>query len=652
MNKYVNSMRSLGIQAIMKAGQGHTGMAMSACPITYTLFTKFINISKKNPKWLNRDRFVLSAGHGSMSLYSVLHFSGFISLKEIKNHKQKGSKTPGHPEYSSKNYIDCSTGPLGQGIGMGVGMAIAQSYLENKFKKIKSLVSHYTYVLVGDGDLQEGVCYETMSLAGKLNLNKLIVLHDSNDCQLDAKVNDAFNENLELRMKSINWDYIKTSNDPIDIENAIKLAKKNKKPTFIEVKTIIGEGTSEQGSNKAHGLKVDKNEISLFEKYYDIKVRNFKFDKSIYNHFISRVQNRGTKKYNKWIKDLEIAKSKYPKLVKELLNNFKNKFINIDKIINLDIINKNQATRDYVGQYFQQLYKSKINDTLFGSADLASATKTTFNIKNNFNSNKKYPEILYGIREFGMSSIQNGILLHGGLRSISSTFLSFADYMKSAIRIGAMMELPSSYIFTHDSYQVGGDGPTHQPYDQLPMLRSIQNVYVYRPCNEIETKYVFSNLFSSKNETSIGVFTRQPLNSNHPTDYNKCFMHGYELYKQSNPDIILCGSGSEIDLLFSVKKELENNNIKSRIVSIPCLQKFFNNDNKYISNLLKSKYGVFSIETSSDYLWYKIKDYIDNKHVHFGAYSFGESMDGKKLYEEKGFNKENIINIIKNQILK
>lgn len=648
-NKYVNAMRSLALQAIMKAGQGHTGMAMSACPINYTLYTKFINIAKGQPKWINRDRFVLSAGHGSMSYYSLLHFGGFLSLKEIKNHKQQGSLTPGHPEYEPNNYVDCSTGPLGQGVAMAVGMALNESYLRTKYSKL-GLINHYTYVVVGDGDLQEGISYEAMSLAGKLGLNKLIMVHDSNDCQLDAKVNEAFDENLKLRMESMNWEYIKSSNDPKDIAQAVNLAKKSKKPTFIEVKTIIGEGTSQEGSNKAHGLKVDQNEIKLFEQHFEEKVKNFKFDKSIYNHFENNIQKRGLKAYNKWVEKAKLAQSKYPKLYKEFINNINGKFVDVSKILDEKKIKQNSATRDYVGEYFKQLEKSGLKDTIFGSADLASATKTSFNVKNSFNSNKKYPEVLFGIREFAMAGIQNGILLHKGSRCLTSTFLSFADYMKSAIRLGALMKMPSSYIFTHDSYQVGGDGPTHQPYDQLPMLRAIQGVYVYRPCDEVETKFVFNQLFSNKDETRIGIFTRQGLKSGFKTSIDKAVNGAYVLASDTNPDITLVGCGSEIQLLMSVKDELNKQDIKVKVVSAISLQKFLEKDEKYISETLKSKSGIFTCEPSSDCMWYKLQKY-GTKFAHLGATTFGESMDGDKLYKEKGFNVDNIVKIVKKEIL-
>lgn len=646
--KYINAMRMLSLQAIMKAGQGHTGMAISACPITYTLLTKFINISRKNKKWINRDRIVLSAGHGSMSLYAPMHFAGFLTMSDIKSHKKKGCKTPGHPEYEKDNFIDASTGPLGQGVAMAVGMAISEKYLS---KKYGNLINHYTYCVVGDGCIQEGISYESMSLASKLGLNKLIVIHDSNDCQLDAKVNSAFCEDLKKRMESIEWDYIKTSNNVFDIEKAVIKAKKNKKPTFIEVKTIIGEGTSAQGTNLAHGLKVDSNEISYFEKYFNIKANSFVFDKDIYSHFKKTITDRGEKEYNKWLKKVNLLKEKNKNKFNDFIKMSKGNFVDVSKILSIKNVKDNLATRDYVGIFMNQLYKEGLDDTIIGSADLASTTKLTFNLDKNFAINPKFPEILYGIREFAMSAIQNGILLHGGLRSLCSTFLSFSDYMKSSIRLGAMMKLGSSYIFTHDSYLVGGDGPTHQPYDQIPMLRAIENTYVYRPCNKEESLFTINKLMSNKNETIVGVFSRQPILHVSGFSDDGCKKGGYIISDSKNSDITIAASGSEVSIAFEIKEKLSKENIKVKIVSILSLKKFIENDDNYISKVLSSKNGLITIESSSDNTWYCLQRYCKN-YVHHGAYTFGESMDGEELYKEKGFNSDFLIKIIKSKILK
>ena len=645
--KNIIAMRALALNAIKRAGQGHTGMAISAAPLTYTLYTKFINIDKSNPKWINRDRFVLSAGHGSMSLYSLLHFAGLLSIEDIKNHKKENSLTPGHPEYEEYNYVDASTGPLGQGIAISVGMAMAEEYLRNKFDNLKNLINHYTYTIVGDGCLQEGISYESMSLAGKLNLSKLIVLHDSNDFQIDGNVNETFIEDLEKRVTAMNWSYIKCSNDPIDIQKAIEWSKKINKPSFVEIKTIFGEGTSAQAKNSAHGLKVDEKEEAVFSTYYNYKMKEFQFDEEIYNYFFENVIERGQKNYQNWKELYDSYAIKFPDEIKEFDKITNGNFPDVSKIISHEkIINKNCATRDYIKEYFKQIVDSKIPLWfLLGSADLAGPTSTFIDLSKSFANNRKNSDVFYGIREFSMSAIQIGLTLHRGVKSFASTFLAFSDYMKSSLRLSAINNLPTSFIFTHDSYQVGGDGPTHQPVDQLAMLRAIPNLYVYRPCDEVESQFTFESLFNEKKGTRVGIFSRQPLKSNHPTSVELSKKGGYILYDDKDADVTLVGAGSEIDLLLQVKNYLADKGKKAKIVSVPCLDLFIMNDEKYLSQTLQSKNGIMSIEPSSDYMWYKLFKY-GNNYAHLGAFTYGLSMDGPELYSKKGFNLENIIKIL------
>lgn len=650
-NKYLNAMRSIALQSILNAGQGHTGMAISAIPLVYTLYTQNININVDDGKWINRDRFVLSAGHGSMSLYSLFYLSKLIDINDIKNYRQENSKTPGHPEFEKHkdNYVDCSTGPLGQGVANAVGMAIAEVYLSKKWNKLKGLIDHYTYVIVGDGDLQEGICYESMSLAGKLKLNKLIMLHDSNDYQLDSSVITVNNENLKKRVEAQNWIYLKTTNDIDSINECIQKAKRNNKPTFIEVKTIIGEGTSAQNSFKAHGLKVTKQEIELANKHFNMNYDDFKIDNEIFNHFKTSVIDRGLEKYKQWNKLLEQYKKQYPKLVDEFLNSFDDNFNN--KKIN-DILSefkkeiKVVPTKNYLKEFFDLTNKNKINHIITLSADLAS---TTF-CKNNekpFNDDKKSPYIMAGIREFAMSGIQNGVLLHKGLKSFAGTFLSFADYMKSTIRVGALSFLPSLYIFTHDSYLVGGDGPTHQPYDQLAMLRAIDNVYDIRPCNRNEFAAGMKIALDSKTKTYCFILTRQNVSVESKID-DELKYGAYQIYGNDKSDICIVANGSELELVLKNINEIEQKtNCSIKVISAPILKLFIEQDDKYIETLLKAKYGILGIEASNDANWYKLLKYT-NKLELIQASSFGKSMDGEELYKQKGFNVENIINKINN----
>lgn len=648
--KYINAMRIISLEVIHIAKQGHVGMSMSAAPLTYALYTKHINITDKNPKWFNRDRFVLSAGHGSLAIYSLLHFAGLLSVDDMKNFKKKDSKTPGHPEYEHDNYIDASTGPLGQGTGIAVGMAIAEIYLRNKFKNLKGLIDHYTFAILGDGDIQEGISYESMSLAGKLKLNKLIFIHDSNNFQLDSSVDRVFNENLEQRMQSMNWYYITTSNDADEISEAISKAKIQDKPTFIEVKTIIGEGLKTENSNKAHSMSITIEDLNLASDYYKINHNNFSFEKDIYNHFKENIVERGNLEHEKWKKLCDKYSKEFPSEFEEFLKWSENNFDNISKLIkDTPIATNNVATRNYVKDFLNNLYEKNIDWLILGCADLIAAT----NIKNGdsyFDINKNSNNVLFGIREFAMSSIMNGILLHKGLKTISGTFLVFSDYMKSAIRLGALMKLPNIYIFTHDSYQVGGDGPTHQPVDQLAMLRSIPNVVVHKPCDEIEFLASLDISLHSTEQTNIIILTRHNLSSKHNTTLSGFINGGYILYEDKNPDITLAGSGSEIDLLFETKQLLEKDNIKVKIVSIPSLQKFINQPSKIINNILKSKFGLLTVEASSDNTWYKLSRTSKNFY-HFQANQFGKSMDGDELYKLMGFNALNLKKIIKKFIL-
>ncbi len=652
--KYLNAMRSTALQTLHNVGQGHTGMAISAIPIVYSIYQN-MRISKSHPKWSNRDRFVLSAGHGSMSLYSLLFLSGLIPLEDLKNFRQGSSLTPGHPEYHNENFIDASTGPLGQGIAMAVGMAIAEKYLAHQYRKCPSLVDHYTYVVVGDGDLQEGICYESMSLAGKLKLNKLIVVHDSNDFQLDSAVKIVNNENLKLRMKSQNWLYLTCDNQVEHINECIQKAKKSKKPTFIEVKTIIGEGTSAANNFKAHGLKVTDEELKKANAYFQINYDNYLFPTDITDHFKSSIVERGEQAYQAWLKTYQDYQKQYPQLIKDFENGCNN--IEDDKhwknIFNtLKNMNDPVPTKTYFKEFFTLTQQHHIKNCLTLSADLASTTNCKNNEKS-FNENLSSPYIMAGIREFSMAAIQNGILLHGGLRSFCGTFLSFADYMKPAIRLGAMCELPSYYILTHDSYLVGGDGPTHQPYDQLPMLRAIANVYDIRPANRSEFVAALEIAMKSHTQTFCFIMTRQNVDvKNQDCNLND---GGYFIHFNKDALYTIVATGSEVYLALKHLNEIEASLKRPiNIISAPIpklwwekLEKEDSSSIKEMKNILKHQKGILVMEASSDPHWYTLLCY--NQHIDFiQATTFGTSIDGAKLYHDKGFNLENILQKMKN----
>ena len=641
-NKYVLAMRSLSLQALHKSKSGHTGMAMSASNITYTLYTRFINISSNECKWLNRDRFVLSGGHGCLSIYTIFHFAKLIDREEFKKFRDGSKWYPGHPEFDDYNWVDASTGPLGQGVSNAVGMAFAQKYLETRWAPIAPLIDHYTYCVCGDGDLQEGISYEAMSIAGKLKLNKLIILHDSNSYQLDSSVSDVNSENMKLRVESQNWNYISCENDVEKITQAITTAQQStEKPTFIEVKTIIGEGTTAQASNRAHGLSVSDQELKHCNEFYGFDYKNFEFPEEIYNHFYETITERGNKKYNEWKAMLQDYQTKEPKITNEFISNFKGEFDNFSKYLDIsDLAKLNDATKTYLKTFFNQL--SDCLDIITLSADLASTTNCKIGDKS-FNQDFKSPYVMMGVREFSMGGIQNGILYHGGLKSFAGTFLSFADYAKSAIRVGAMSKLPSNWILTHDTYKVGADGPTHQPYDQLAMLRAIDNVYVLRPCDEKETLGALNLCLANKDKTYCLVLTRQGLKSDYDTSINNVSKGAYIIYEDEQPDITLVASGSEVELVMKAIPSIkEAYDLNLKVVSCPSIKLFLNQEPNYIKQTLKSRNGIVTVEASSDTTWYLLSKYT-KKVKSLRATTFGSSANGDKVYEEKGFNVENIV---------
>lgn len=645
MNKYITNLKSLSLQTINFVKEGHTGMSISALNLNYAVYLNHLKISKSHPKWVNRDRFVLSAGHGSMSLYGILHFCGLIPLTDIKRYRQEDSLTPGHPEAEPYNYIDASTGPLGQGVANAVGMAIAEKYLANRWKEFPGLIDHHTFCVVGDGDLQEGICYEAMSLAGKLKLEKLIILHDSNKFQIDSSVMMVNNEDLRLRTESQNWYYQKSSNKVEEINECILKAKKQNKPSFIEVDTIIGESTSQAGNNNAHGWAISDEELKFSMSNMGInKFEPFKFDKEIYEHF-EAIITKGEIAFDKWTKLCETFKLKNSKEFAIFENNLNGKFLFVDDFKEINDLIKPEAIKQYLKMYFEQISKEHLKDLISLSADLAKSTNVNINNKS-FNEDINSNYIMGGIREFALSGIQNGILYHTGLKSIVGTFLSFSDYMKSTIRVGALNKLPSVYIFTHDSYLNGGDGPTHQPFDQLPMLRAIQNVYDFRPADQKELLGSLKLAFSYQQATSVLILAKSATSFISNTNCSLVYRGAYLI--QQGSDLTIVASGSEVDLALKSAQIMEEQyNISIKIVSCPSLKLFLEQEGKYINWILESTNGVLAIEASNDNTWYKLNDYISSKISVLQATTYGKSMNGVKLYSQKGFNTQNVINLCK-----
>ena len=634
-NKTIASMKAIALDSINKAEQGHIGMAIGAAHITYSLVGEELNFSSKNSKWINRDRFVMSAGHGSMAHYSILHFMKLLSLKDMQSHKQLYSKTPSHPEIDANKYVDASTGPLGQGLAMGVGMAISNLYLQKKFNTSKyKIFDHKIFVLVGDGCLQEGVGLESIQLAGTMQLKDLIIIQDYNGVQIDSKTKDVNNANTIAYFKSQNFcTYDIKSEDTLKIVNTIKEARKNTQPTFIRIHTLIAKDTNYENTTDGHNGTLTKEETQIFKKKLGLKnTKIFSYDEDVYQ-YCQKLLAQKNKKYDQYLKLMEKYKNDYPKKFKNLNKLIKNDF-KYD-FLKIKFKETNVATRNYFIPMMNEL-ENKFN-VVGGSADLFKATKIGFN-QDLINGGQN---IKYGVREFSMSAINNGIFLHSNIRTIDSTFLTFADYAKPAYRLGSLMEIPSVHVLTHDSYQVGGDGPTHQPFEQLAMLRAIHNAKVIRIADETEMKYAFQYAFENKNKQIFIIGCRQPIRSFNKINKNlKKMPSAYFIKNFKDFDVTILASGSEVSLAYESSKKLEEQNIKARVISVPILNDFII-DQKYISKLNIAKKPILILEASNDSMWFKLSSL--NKFDAIFASGYGYSAPGDQVYELKGFNVNNVI---------
>ncbi|NQZ29319.1 MAG: transketolase [Mycoplasmatales bacterium] len=640
-NKLINSMRSIALDSINKAGQGHIGMAIGSAPITYSIIGESLKFVKEDPKWINRDKFILSAGHASMSQYSILHFLGLLSIEDMKNHKIYGSKTPSHPEVDMLDYVDATTGPLGQGVAMAVGMAISQRYLATKYNKPNlPIMNHNIFALHGDGCLQEGVALEAIQLAGTMQLDKLIIIQDFNSVQIDSRTEEVNDINIIDFFKSQKFDTFEVTEPTADnISNAIQLAKKSKKPSFIQVHTTIAPGTPFENTSSGHNGILDKEETIKFKEKWGLKNKvPFAYDDDIYE-FASKLWEPKNKKYAEWKEMMKEYKEKFPKEYKELNDIQKDEFkIDLSKV---EIKESDVATRNYIAPIMEYLECQTFN-FIGGSADLKAATKVGFS-KDVKDGGKN---IKYGIREFAMAAINNGIYLASGMRTVDATFLAFADYMKPAIRMGALMNIPSIHVFTHDSYQVGGDGPTHQPIDQIPMLRAIPNMTVIRPCDESEMRAAFQYALNTQKEQVAIIACRQPIKSFNSLKSSH-LEAAYIIKDVENFQVTLLATGSEVELAIKTQKQLLQEGINARVISVPNLQRLVN-DEKLVKKLLLDKAPMFAIEASSDSYWFRLSKY--NKINAQLAKEFGHSAPGDVIYEKHGFNTQNIIKMVKELI--
>ena len=653
----VNAIKVLGVDAINKAKSGHPGVVMGAAPMAYSLFTKHLRVNPKKTDWINRDRFVLSAGHGSMLLYSLLHLSGFedVSLEEVKNFRQWGSKTPGHPEFGHTKGVDATTGPLGQGISTAVGMALAERYLAAKYNKEGyELFDHYTYVICGDGDIMEGVASEAASFAAVQKLNKLVVLYDSNDICLDGETRDAFSENVRNRYEAYGWNTILVE-DGADVEAvnvAIEKAKQSDKPTLIEVKTIIGAGSpNKQGTNGVHGAPLGEEETALFRKEIGWNYEPFEIPEEVYADFKVNVADRGETANNEWEKLYNEYKEKFPELAAELEEVLSREDIKhlSKESFSFKNVGEAQATRNSSQDAINSI--AKVLPTFFGgSADLSHSNMTFIKGEGlQDDAHRTERNIQFGVREFAMATVLNGMMLHGGVRVFGGTFFVFSDYLKAALRLSALQNLPVTYVFTHDSIAVGEDGPTHEPIEHLASLRTIPNTYVFRPADATETQaawYLAQNV--NDKPTSI-VLTRQNLSVLENSSFEKVAKGAYVVYETSSDfDTILIATGSEVALAISVAQELEREGMKVRVVSMPSIELFEEQTSEYKEALLpRSIRRRVSLEMGNTALWYK---YVGLDGLAIGIDKFGASAPANKVIEEYGFSVEKIVARIKNEL--
>ncbi len=648
----VNSIRALSIDAIEKANSGHPGLPMGAAPMAYTLWKEHLNFNPKSVKWFNRDRFILSAGHGSMLLYSLLHFADVISMDDIKEFRQYESRTPGHPEFKHTDGVEITTGPLGQGFAMSVGMAMAERHLASLFNTSEhELVNHHTYVLASDGDLMEGISHEAASLAGHLALDKLIVLYDSNDISLDGDLNMSFSEDIEGRFKSYHWDYqrVDDGNNLDAINEAIKKAKESDKPSLIEIKTIIGYGSpNKQGKSDSHGAPIgDDERISAFEHYELDHSKQFHIDDSVYERFDETLTARGEKLEREWNELLEDYKEKHPEKYEKFINAVEGK-LPVDYDMNLPEfeVGSKKATRGSSSDIIQQL--SENIPTLFGgAADLASSNKTMVNKEEAFlKDNYSGRNIWFGVREFAMAAAANGMAAHGAILPYVGTFFVFSDYLKPAVRLSALMQLPVTYVFTHDSIAVGEDGPTHEPIEQLAGLRAIPNLNVIRPADGNETREAWKRAVESTDTPTALVLTRQDVEA---LDIEKDTLAegvkrgGYVAYDNGD-DAIVFATGSEVALAIEAAKVLKEKDINVKVVSIPDTKTFFKQDKAYIDSVLnKHIENRTAVEMAASIGWARFVG-LDGKYLTIDT--FGASAPGSEVMERYGYTVDNLVNII------
>ena len=653
--KYLaNAIRFLSIDAVQKANSGHPGLPMGMADVATVLFKYYLRFNPKNPSWINRDRFILSAGHGSMLLYSLLYLTGYksISIKDIKNFRKINSICAGHPEYEKNSGIETTTGPLGQGLANAVGMAIAEEVMKKKFGS--SLINHKTYVIASDGDFMEGISHEAMSLAGHLKLKNLIVFFDNNKISIDGPTSLAVSDNYKKRFESYGWSFQEVNgHNEKDISKAIKKSLHSKKPNLISCKTIIGYGSpNKAGKSSSHGAALGEKEVELVRKKLKWNHKAFEIPKEIINEW-KKIGEKGILKEKKWnsiynkkskkVKDefSRIINEKLPKDFEKIIRKQKKKFFNLKP---------NIASRQSSASVLEGIANT-LPELLGGSADLSGSN----------NTNTKYSKVIkpsiykgnyihYGVREHAMAGIMNGMALHKGIIPYGGTFLIFLDYCKPSLRLSALMGLKVIYIFSHDSIGLGEDGPTHQPIEHLTHLRAIPNLNVLRPADTIETLECWEIALKNINTPSVIVLSRQklPFITETLTKKNMSSLGAYEVKKnESNPEIILIASGSEVHIAIESFNKLKDLNINSKVVSMPCQELFDEQSKDYKEKILGKNSIKISIEASSIFGWEK---YVGQKGSSIGMKSFGKSAPIKDLYHHFNITSDNVVKLAKKML--
>lgn len=646
--KVINNIKALGIDMINTAGSGHPGIVLGAAPIIYRLYSKHLVFDYNNPNWINRDRFVMSAGHGSALLYSCLFMSGFnLTIEDLKNFRKYNSITPGHPEVNVTPGVDASTGPLGQGFATAVGMAIAEAYLNQKFKISKSsLIDHYTYVLASDGDIMEGISYEAGAIAGNLGLGKLIVLYDSNKITLDGETKHTLKENVLDRFKSLGWD-THLITDPYDFESFDNIVEKAKsaidKPSIIEIKTVIGKDSKYQNTNIVHGKPLLKEDIKKLKKKLGIRDVEYTVLSDAFDYMKTSIDERNNIKIEEYNKEKD-------KILGKLSDNLKKdyeKLINKDITINLEkVIVKLDKEKDYSGRELSSKILNELNkfDIMCVSTDTSSSTKVYFEREDIFTEkNRKGKNLMCGVRELGASAIMNGLLLMG-IRCVTSTFLSFSNYMIPSIRMNSLMKLGGIYIFTHDTVLIGEDGPTHQPIEQIEMLRSIPGVIVFRPCDVNEMIGAYKYAFSS-NDTCVIVVSKEILSSCENTDIKKTSTGGYLLKTSEREEICLIASGSEVKTALELGTLLDIHMMNSRVVSMPSIELFEKQKKEERQKILPPNMKKVVIEFSSCQSYYK---FLNNGDIVFNISDYIKSGSKSEIISKLSYTPNEILDKIVN----